>query len=94
MDLNVTSQFALPEDGGLLVGRIWRPDLGGPSVVAIRDGAVFDITKAVPTMSELCNSNEVVKLARDGEPLAPCSAGSLEQSGDAARHPRGWGAAS
>jgi fumarylacetoacetate (FAA) hydrolase family protein len=73
MDLNVTSQFALPEDGGLLVGRIWRPDLGGPSVVAIRDGAVFDITKAVPTMSELCNSNEVVKLARDaeGERLMP-----------------------
>ena len=33
---------ALPEDGtaGALAGRVWRPDLGGPSVVAIRDGGV------------------------------------------------------
>ncbi|MBN8956098.1 MAG: hypothetical protein J0H17_05865, partial [Rhizobiales bacterium] len=45
-----------PEDGGVLVGRIWRLDLGGPSVVAVRDGVVFDITKAGPTMSELCNA--------------------------------------
>jgi fumarylacetoacetate (FAA) hydrolase family protein len=71
--MNATASFALPEDGGLLVGRIWRPDLGGPSVVAVRDGAVFDITRAAPTVSDLCNSTEAMKLARDaeGERLMP-----------------------
>jgi fumarylacetoacetate (FAA) hydrolase family protein len=73
MEMNATASFALPEDGGLLVGRIWRPDLGGPSVVAVRDGTVFDITRAAPTVSDLCNSTEAMKLARDaeGERLMP-----------------------
>ncbi|MBN8997530.1 MAG: fumarylacetoacetate hydrolase family protein [Rhizobiales bacterium] len=73
MEMNATASFALPEDGGVLVGRIWRLDLGGPSVVAVRDGVVFDITKAVPTMSELCNAKDAAKLAREaeGERLMP-----------------------
>ncbi len=67
MAFDVSANFAVPADGGLLVGRVWRPDLGGPSVVAVRGGHVFDITRAAPTMSELCNSNEAMKLARDAE---------------------------
>jgi len=39
---------------GTFVGRVWRPDLGGPSLVTIRDGALFDITsKTTPTMCDL-----------------------------------------
>jgi fumarylacetoacetate (FAA) hydrolase family protein len=92
MDMNATAQFALPEDGGLLVGRIWRPDLGGPSVVAVRDGVVFDISRAVPTMSELCNSNEVVKLARDaeGERLMPVDELLAQTPRNARRPMRPW----
>jgi fumarylacetoacetate (FAA) hydrolase family protein len=34
----------LPDDAesATLAGRVWRPDVNGPSVVAIRDGVVFD----------------------------------------------------
>jgi altronate hydrolase len=45
----------LPRDGtaGALAGRVWRPELGGPSVVAIREDGVFDITSFCPTTSAL-----------------------------------------
>jgi fumarylacetoacetate (FAA) hydrolase family protein len=49
---------ALPQDGtaGALAGRIWRPDLDGPSVVAIRTEGVVDISRAFPTMRDLCEA--------------------------------------
>ena len=36
---------ALPDDhaAATLAGRVWRPGLEGPSVVAVRDGAVFGV---------------------------------------------------
>jgi fumarylacetoacetate (FAA) hydrolase family protein len=67
MAFDLTAAFALPEDSSqaLLIGRIWRPDRGGPSVVALRGLEVFDISREAPTVSELCHSNELVKLARE-----------------------------
>jgi fumarylacetoacetate (FAA) hydrolase family protein len=49
---------ALPGDGtaGALAGRVWRPDLQGPSVVALRAEGVVDITAAFPTMRDLCEA--------------------------------------
>jgi fumarylacetoacetate (FAA) hydrolase family protein len=49
---------ALPDDAAnaALAGRVWRPELAGPSVVAIRDGAVVDISATFPTMRDLCES--------------------------------------
>jgi fumarylacetoacetate (FAA) hydrolase family protein len=49
---------ALPDDAARasLAGRAWRPDLAGPSVVAIRDGVVVDVSAAFPTMRDLCES--------------------------------------
>src|SRR2546423_152756 len=67
MALDLRGAFALPEDGGLLVGRVWRPDVGGPATVAVRGGSVFDISRVAPTVSQLCNATEVVKPARDAE---------------------------
>ncbi|WP_421998377.1 fumarylacetoacetate hydrolase family protein [Reyranella sp.] len=54
----------LPEDGttGTLIGRVQGPD--GPCVVAVRAGGVFDITRAVPTVADLCNAADPVGLAR------------------------------
>src|ERR1700722_14650875 len=45
----------LPADGyaGALAGRAFRPDLGGPCVVAVRKGGVFDVTPTFPTMRDL-----------------------------------------
>src|SRR5262249_33645620 len=39
-----------------LVGRVWRPDLAGPAVVALRPDGVYDISRAHPTMRDLCES--------------------------------------
>lgn len=49
---------ALPDDaaGATLAGRVWRPDVAGPSVVAIRDGAVWDMSRHFPTMRDLCET--------------------------------------
>ena len=51
-------QAVLPDDAAQasLAGRVWRPDRQGPSVVAVRDGAVFDISATYPTMRDLCES--------------------------------------
>ena len=62
----------LPEDqfDGTLVGRVWRPDVGGPSVVSIRESGVIDITNTVATMSALTNANDPCALATaDGQNL-------------------------
>ena len=55
----------LPEDGfeGTLVGRVWRPDVGGPSVVSVRESGVVDITNAAPTMSALTNAKDPCAMA-------------------------------
>jgi fumarylacetoacetate (FAA) hydrolase family protein len=52
------SLATLPEDGfaGALAGRVWRPELGGPSVVAVRAEGVFDITDQFATMRDLCEA--------------------------------------
>jgi len=55
----------LPADGfaGTLVGRVWRPDVAGPSVVSIRETGVVDITAAAPTMSALVDADDPAALA-------------------------------
>ena len=66
---------ALPEDAGAaaLAGRVWRPELGGPSVVAVRDGGLIDITAAFPTMRDLCEAPDPAAALRaaSGEALGP-----------------------
>jgi fumarylacetoacetate (FAA) hydrolase family protein len=69
----MTSRFALPEDHGqaVLVGRAWRPDVGGPAVVVVRGNELVDISTAAPTVSQLCEMEAPAALARDarGETL-------------------------
>jgi len=50
----------LPGDGtvGALGGRVWLPRVEGPAVVAIRDGGVFDVSRAFPTMRDLCEAGD------------------------------------
>jgi fumarylacetoacetate (FAA) hydrolase family protein len=54
--LALTEKMTLPEDGfaGALGGRVWRPDVAGPSVVAVRADGVFDVSADFPTMRDLC----------------------------------------
>jgi fumarylacetoacetate (FAA) hydrolase family protein len=64
MQIDVKS--TLPADGttGTLVGRVWRPDIG-PSVIAVRGDGVFDISRAFPTMRDLCETGDAAKVAAE-----------------------------
>lgn len=52
----------LPGDVGRarLIGRVWDVDTGGPRVVAVRDGDVFDLQALAGTVSELLESPTVL----------------------------------
>jgi fumarylacetoacetate (FAA) hydrolase family protein len=54
MQIDVTSTLPTDSTAGTLVGRVWRPELAGPSVVAIRHDGVFDISRAFATVRDLC----------------------------------------
>src|ERR1700761_1809586 len=69
----------LPDDleHALLIGRVWRPaPVDGPSVVVVRGGQVFDITRTVTTTADLFDRADAVQIARDaqGEALGPVAA--------------------
>src|SRR5437763_1511967 len=53
--MNLDPRSTLPADStaGTLVGRVWRPELDGPSVVAIRADGVFAISRSYPAMRDL-----------------------------------------
>ena len=68
----------LPEDAAraVLAGRVWRPELGGPSVIAVRGGEAFDISAAAATMRDLCEADDPVGIVRGaaGESLSSVEA--------------------
>jgi fumarylacetoacetate (FAA) hydrolase family protein len=68
----------LPVDAAAaaLAGRIFRPDVEGPSVVAIREGRVIDITATFATMRDLCEAPDPAAALRaaTGEDLGPLAA--------------------
>src|SRR5215211_8239129 len=67
----------LPADGfqGALVGRVWRPGIG-PSVVAVREDGLFDISSTCSTVSGLAAMDNPAGMVRSapGERI-----GSLEE---------------
>jgi fumarylacetoacetate (FAA) hydrolase family protein len=69
MDFDKSVPFALPDDAdrAILVGRVFRPDIDGPSLVAIRGGEAIDISYAGPTMRDLCEADAPARLAREAE---------------------------
>ena len=58
----------LPQDleHALLVGRVWRDDVGGPAVVAVRGGEVVDMTALASTVADLFEQDDMLALARHG----------------------------
>lgn len=66
----------LPQDAARasLVGRAWLPGPeGGPSVVAVRDARLVDISPSAPTLAELFDRPDAARLAREapGTDLGP-----------------------
>ncbi|WP_342106522.1 fumarylacetoacetate hydrolase family protein [Methylobacterium sp. SI9] len=95
--LNV--QAILPADGcrGALVGRVWRPEAQGPSVVAIRADAsgearVIDVTPRLPTVSDLCERTDPAAALREaqGEDLGSLDAILANTPPDARDSSRPW----
>ncbi len=56
--LMMSQETTLPDDGfaGALAARVWRPDVEGPSIVAVRSDGVFDVSARFPTMRDLCET--------------------------------------
>jgi fumarylacetoacetate (FAA) hydrolase family protein len=75
--LHLDTAAALPVDGakGTLVGRVWRPELGGPAIIVVRDGGVHDISRTFPTMRDLCEAED---------PAAAVAAAQSEKIGELA----------
>ncbi len=44
--------------GATLVGRVWDPKAAGPSVVAVREGAAYDVSAAFATVRDLCEQRD------------------------------------
>ena len=65
----MTPEATLPRDGttGALAGRVWRPEAGGPSVVALRGADVWDISKLAPTLRDLAEAADAAAMLRDGK---------------------------
>ena len=68
----------LPLDHGKasLAGRLWRPELEGPSIVTLRGDELFDISGEFPTMRDLCEAADPAKAVRaaKGEAVATLEA--------------------
>jgi fumarylacetoacetate (FAA) hydrolase family protein len=69
MKLSLDVSETLPSDGtaGTLIGRVWRPDASGPSVVAIRDDGVYDLCAAFATVRDLCEAPDPAAAAAGAE---------------------------
>ncbi|MCD1635802.1 fumarylacetoacetate hydrolase family protein [Martelella mediterranea] len=53
---------------GTYLGRIWNAEAGGPSVVAIRDGRIIDITcRRAPLVRDVCEMDDPADYVRTAE---------------------------
>ena len=72
--LRLSEATTLPSDGiaGAVCARVWRPDVAGPSIAALRADGAFDISARFPTMRDLCEESDPAAAARaaPGERLA------------------------
>jgi fumarylacetoacetate (FAA) hydrolase family protein len=57
-----TSLLPVDHDRALLVGRVFDPADGGPSVVALHAGQLRDLTALTPTVSQLLETDDIAAL--------------------------------
>lgn len=51
--------------GGIFVGRVWNPEVAGPSIVTLREGMLIDITsREAPTLSALFERQDAAGFVR------------------------------
>jgi fumarylacetoacetate (FAA) hydrolase family protein len=67
MKLSIQQTLPRDADRALLAGRVWRPDVDGPSIVRVDGNTLTDVTTIFPTMRDLCeagNPGEALRAAR------------------------------
>jgi len=66
MPILLSPATTLPSDGaaGTLIGRVWRPDVDGPSVVVAKGDGLYDITRLFPTVRDLCEARNPAQAAK------------------------------
>jgi fumarylacetoacetate (FAA) hydrolase family protein len=83
----LTPDHSLPRDAvrATLVGRVWLPGIG-PTLVAVRDGGLHDLSRIAPTMSHLLELDDPVSAARDaGAPRVAALDAALANSDESRR---------
>lgn len=74
----LTPANSLPADSAAaaLVGRVWRPDQAGPSVVVLRGQDLVDVTRSFATVRDLCETSDPAAALRacEGETLGALAA--------------------
>ncbi|MGM9483191.1 fumarylacetoacetate hydrolase family protein [Roseateles sp. NT4] len=88
------SLLPIDAERALLLGRIWRPDSGGPALVTVRDGRLVDLSAHAATMAELLDHPELLHLVRhaqgptlaqaldaEAQLLAPCDLQAIKACG-------------
>ena len=76
MPLTIAETLPADADRALLVGRVWLPEVKGPAVVTVRDGALIDITATAPTLAGLLAADDPAAVVRaaTGPSLGPLQA--------------------
>jgi len=66
MKKRMTEAHCLPEDhaDAELVGRVWLPRAGGPALVRVHGGVVYDLSTVAATSSQLLNMDDPVSSIR------------------------------
>jgi fumarylacetoacetate (FAA) hydrolase family protein len=71
--IRLDAAATLPGDAAraALAGRAWLPSVRGPATIAVRDGECIDVSRAFPTMRDLCEAPDPAAALRaaHGEPL-------------------------
>jgi fumarylacetoacetate (FAA) hydrolase family protein len=87
-------QPVLPDDveQAVLAGRVWRPDVAGPSVVTVRAGELVDVSAVFPTIRDLCETDDPASAMRSAEGESICGVdAALRNTPPAQRDPgRPW----
>jgi fumarylacetoacetate (FAA) hydrolase family protein len=67
--LQLSPSQTLPVDPyrGALAGRVWLPQIEGPSIVAVRREGVVDVTATFPTMRDLCEEADAAAALRSAQ---------------------------
>ncbi|MGE0004626.1 MAG: fumarylacetoacetate hydrolase family protein [Parvibaculaceae bacterium] len=94
LDDHLKPEKVLPVDHpkASLAGRLWRPELEGPSIVALRGDELFDVSREFPTMRDLCETADPARALRGakGEPAGKLGAALANTPADTRDASKPW----